>query len=387
MFKKIPINSIYNCIVIILIIAAVAIRGGATFKWMLPQEELSYSLEDIRMAYTDAAKVKLKSDGTISILDNNNNKIINALFSGDFDAEFQGYAGKTPVLIYFDNKHIVSRVQLLKNDESPEYITYITEKGLLNTWSNMPIDTLLVNKPVDAISGATYSSNAIIKTVNKTLGGYLSVQSQNQKTDINGLLKSVLTLILILLSLSMLLKKWFRKYYWYYLTLIVLVFGFWFKQMLSLETLHTWILKGMPWQSNWELITVLIIAIAVALLGHKNYYCTYLCPMGAIQMIASKISPLKKKGLQLKISKVTLRSVYLTFIWVSLILGYTVPLSDMEPFKAFSFTVASDIMLIAGVVIVLLSFIFNRPWCQLCPTGCLLNSVPSLKSKKQNHAK
>ncbi len=387
MFKKIPINSIYNCIVIILIVVAVAIRGGATFRWMLPQKEFSYSLKDIQVAYKDAAKVKLKSEGTISILDNNNNKITNALFSGDFNAEFQGYAGKIPVLIYFDNKHVVSRVQLLKNDESPEYITYITEKGLLNTWSNMPIDTLLINKYVDAISGATYSSNAIIKTVNKTLGGYLSVQAQYQKNDINGLLKSVLTLILILLSLSMLLKKWFRKYYLYYLILIVMVSGFWFKQMLSLETIHTWIMKGMPWQSNWELITVLIIAIAVALLGHKNYYCTYLCPMGAIQMIASKISPLKKKGLQLKISKVSLRSVYLTFIWVSLILGYTVPLSDMEPFKAFSFTVASDIMLIAGVVIVLMSFIFNRPWCQLCPTGCLLNSVPSLKSKKQNHAK
>ncbi|MCW3806807.1 FMN-binding protein [Plebeiibacterium marinum] len=387
MFKKIPINSIYNCIVIILIVVAVAIRGGATFRWMLPQKEFSYSLKDIQVAYKDAAKVKLKSEGTISILDNNNNKITNALFSGDFNAEFQGYAGKIPVLIYFDNKHVVSRVQLLKNDESPEYITYITEKGLLNTWSNMPIDTLLINKYVDAISGATYSSNAIIKTVNKTLGGYLSVQAQYQKNDINGLLKSVLTLILILLSLSMLLKKWFRKYYLYYLILIVMVSGFWFKQMLSLETIHTWIMKGMPWQSNWELITVLIIAIAVALLGHKNYYCTYLCPMGAIQMIASKISPLKKKGLQLKISKVSLRSVYLTFIWVSLIFGYTVPLSDMEPFKAFSFTVASDIMLIAGVVIVLMSFIFNRPWCQLCPTGCLLNSVPSLKSKKQNHAK
>ncbi len=382
MTKKLSANSIYNCIVVILILVAVAIRGGATFEWLKPQEEVTYSLSDIQKVVSDATALEENSDNSISILDEEDNVISKALYSRNFDAKFQGYAGETPLMIYFNKENVITNVQLLQNEESPEYIDHIAQKGIFESWNDLPIDTITALKSVDAITGATYSSNAIIKTVQKTMGNYLAIRYQGQGISFKQIIQPVLTIILLLISLSMLLKKWFRKYYWYYLVAILGVFGLWLKQMLSTETLYNWLVKGLPWQSNWELIAILILAVAMGLLGHKNYYCTYLCPMGALQVLASKVSPFKKRGLQLKISKVTLRSVYLTFIWVSLLLGFTLPLTDMEPFKAFSFTVASNIMLIAGLVIVILSLVFNRPWCQLCPTGCLLNSVPSLKSKK-----
>ncbi len=388
MFKKLSINSIYNVIVVILLLVAVAIRGGATFEWLKPHEDVVYSLSDIQKVISNAAKLKENSDQSISILDENNNVVSKALYSRNFDAKFQGYAGETPLMIYFNKENLITEVQLLNNEESPEYIDHVAQKGLFNSWTDLPVDTITALKSVDAITGATYSSNAIIKTAQKTMGNYLAIHYQSQSLSFKQVVQPVLTIILLLVSLSMLLKKWFRKYYWYYLVAVLGVFGLWLKQMLSTETLYNWLVKGLPWQSNWELIVVLILAVAMGLLGHKNYYCTYLCPMGAIQALVSKISPFKKRGFQLKISKITLRSVYLTFIWVSLLLGFTLPLSDMEPFKAFSFVVASNIMLIAGLLIVILSLVFNRPWCQLCPTGCLLNSVPSLKTKKKyNHEK
>ena len=130
-------------------------------------------------------------------------------------------------------------------------------------------------------------------------------------------------------------------------------------------------------------MVILSISVVLAIAGHKKYYCTYLCPMGAVQMLVSKASPFKKRNLKLKISVLTLRNIYLTFIWVSLILGFALPLSNLEPFIAFSFKVASWIMLSAGGVIILLSLFFNRPWCQLCPTGCLLDSIPSVKSNRK----
>ncbi len=382
MTKKLSANSIYNCIVVFLILVAVAIRGGATFEWLKPQEEVTYSLSDIQKVVSDATALDENSDNSITILDKNDNVISKALYSRNFDAKFQGYAGETPLMIYFNQDNVITNVQLLQNEESPEYIAHIAQKGLFASWNDLPVDTITALKSVDAITGATYSSNAIIKTVHKAMGNYLAIRYQSQSISFKQIIQPVLTIILLLVSLSMTLKKWFRKYYWYYLVAILGVFGLWLKQMLSTETLYNWLVKGLPWQSNWELIAILILAIAMGLLGHKNYYCTYLCPMGALQVLASKVSPFKKRGLQLKISKVTLRSVYLTFIWVSLLLGFTLPLTDMEPFKAFSFAVASNIMLIAGLVIVILSLVFNRPWCQLCPTGCLLNSVPSLKTKK-----
>lgn len=101
-------------------------------------------------------------------------------------------------------------------------------------------------------------------------------------------------------------------------------------------------------------------------------------------MLASKVSPFKKRSFKLRISVVTLRAIYLTFIWVTLLLGFSLPLFNMEPFVAFSIQVASTLMLVAGAAIVVLSLFFNRPWCQLCPTGCLLDSVPSIKKSKKD---
>ncbi len=385
--KKNLTNNIINIVVVLLILIAIAIRGGATFSWLKPKQEVTYTLADIQRVFNKAAAIKLNPDHSISVFDNDNKELGKALYSFDFNAHFQGYAGDIPLIIYFDKQNKISNIQLLKNNESPEYLEHVVKNGLLKSWDKLAMDTTTLNMNVDAVSGATFSSKAIIQSVQKTIGDYTAVQYQNKDMGWQTLLSMILSVILLILSLGMVLKNWFKKYYWYYLSGVILIFGFWLKQMLSVETIHNWLINGLPWQSNIQIVIVLILAIAMALTGHKNYYCNYLCPMGAIQMLVSKVSPFKKKGLNLKISKVTLRSVYLTFIWSSLILGFSLPLSSMEPFKAYSFTIASNVMIIAGLIIVILSLFFNRPWCQICPTGCLLNTIPSLKSKKINHAK
>jgi polyferredoxin len=212
----------------------------------------------------------------------------------------------------------------------------------------------------------------------------LEAEQKGASLSLERILQLVLMLILLVLSLSMMLGKRFRKLYVYYLVGVVLIMGFWLKKMLSLELLNNWLTKGLPWQSNWELILILGMSIVLAIAGHKKYYCTYLCPMGALQMLVSKASPFKKRNLKLKISVLTMRNIYLTFIWGSLVLGFALPLSNMEPFIAFSYKVASWILLSAGGLIILLSIFINRPWCQLCPTGCLLDSIPSFQSKRKS---
>jgi len=182
----------------------------------------------------------------------------------------------------------------------------------------------------------------------------------------------------------MVIQNKLKKGYWFYLLLVFIVPGLWFKQMLSVDLLHNWLTHGIPTRTNIELLVILLLSIAMSVLGYRKYYCNYLCAMGAVQLLAAKISPFKKRSFNLKISVVSLRTLYLTFIWVSLLLGFSLPLTYMEPFMAFSFTVVSVFMLIAGVAIVVLSLFFNRPWCQLCPTGCLLDAVPSIQTKNKN---
>ncbi|TRX66260.1 4Fe-4S binding protein [Carboxylicivirga sp. M1479] len=375
-------KSFYTLLLIVLLLIAAAIRGGADFDWLQPVDELVYNLEDVKVVYSKASTYSMSSDRSLEVYDNGKNLLGYALISEELDARFPGYGGKVPLLIGLDTQKVVIGTYLLRHNETAEFIDHINDTKLLNTWDGLVMDTLLLMHDVDVISGATKSSTAIIRTFHSSVGNYLETNHKHGAPSFERITQLVLLLVLLLLSLSMQLGKRFRQYYIYYLLAVVVIMGVWLTKMLSLELFHNWLTKGLPWQSNWELISILVISITLAIAGHKKYYCNYLCPMGALQMLASKVSPFKKRSINLKISVLTLRTIYLSFIWTSLILGFLLPLAQLEPFMAFSFKVASWLMLIAGAVIVMLSLFFNRPWCQLCPTGCLLDSIPSFKSKR-----
>ncbi len=383
MEKKLSANSIYNYIVIVLLLIAVAIRGGATFEWLQPSETPVYTLNDVKKAFPNATSFEKERDNSFVVKDKNSKQLGYVLISEELKARHSGYGGNTPLLIALNmEKHIIG-TYLLSHNETAEYIDHVNDVNLLNTWNSMPMDTTILSKQVDAVTGATKSSEAIIYTFEKTASKYLELEHQSRPISVLRIIQILLFFTLLFLSLSMSLKKRFTGFYTYYLLLVFLVMGIWLKKIISLDLIANSLTKGLSWQGNWELISILILAIAMSILGHRKYYCNYLCPMGALQTLASKISPFKKRSFAFKISNVALRNIYLCFIWASLLLGFTLPLAQMEPFIAFSFKIASWTMLSFGMVIIILSLFFNRPWCQLCPTGCLLDSVPSLKTNRK----
>lgn len=381
MTKGISVNSVYSYLIIILLLIAVAIRGGASFEWLKPSEEPIYSLADVQEVIKGTHSLKTLDDKSLQVFDKDDKSLGYVLISEDLDARYQGYSGAVPLLIAMDNNRIITGVHLLQHNETKEFIDHINDVELLQRWNNTKVDTSIISVEVDAVTGATKSSVAIIRTFQYTMSNYLNAERESASISLMRALQLILMAVLLFLSLSMSLKKRYKKYYIHYLLLVFLVMGLWLKKMLSIELLNNWLTTGLSWQSNWELIVILTLAIAMAVLGRKKYYCNYMCPMGALQMLVSKISPFKKRNFTFKISVLTLRTIYLGFIWVSLILGFSLPLAKLEPFMAFSFKVASWMMLSAGGLIIILSLFFNRPWCQLCPTGCLLDSIPSLKSK------
>ncbi len=76
-----------------------------------------------------------------------------------------GYEGATPVELYLDGNTIVE-VRILANDESPEYMDMIYMDNLDRRWNGMSVKEAAV-APIDAVSGATFSSNAIIENVRR----------------------------------------------------------------------------------------------------------------------------------------------------------------------------------------------------------------------------
>ena len=80
-----------------------------------------------------------------------------------------GYASPTPVKIYI-NKNKVEKVEFLKNQETPKYFTRV-KKAMETKWDGLKVKEAASLK-VDGVTGATMSSDAVIKNVQLGLEYY-----------------------------------------------------------------------------------------------------------------------------------------------------------------------------------------------------------------------
>ena len=85
--------------------------------------------------------------------------------------DVQGYLGTTPLKIYIEKNKVV-KIEALKNQETPKYFVKV-KKALLEKWNGMKVKDAKKLK-VDAVTGATYSSNAVIDNVKLGLDYYQS---------------------------------------------------------------------------------------------------------------------------------------------------------------------------------------------------------------------
>lgn len=80
-----------------------------------------------------------------------------------------GYVDATPVKIYI-KKNKVEKVEILKNQETPKYNAKV-KKALQEKWNGQKVKDAAQLK-VDAVTGATFTSEAIIKNVQLGLEYY-----------------------------------------------------------------------------------------------------------------------------------------------------------------------------------------------------------------------
>ena len=80
----------------------------------------------------------------------------------------KGYRGNTPVKIYI-KKNKVQKVEALGNQETPKF--FAKAKTLLNKYQGMTVKKA-ARMNVDAVTGATFSSRALVKNVQAGLEYY-----------------------------------------------------------------------------------------------------------------------------------------------------------------------------------------------------------------------
>lgn len=108
-------------------------------------------------AQTQTAEVITKQDGAT---------VINTTTLAE---DVEGYAGPTPLKIYI-KKNKIEKIEPLKNLETPKYWALI-KRDLLAKWNGLTVKQAATQE-VDVVTGATYSSEAVIENVRRGLDYY-----------------------------------------------------------------------------------------------------------------------------------------------------------------------------------------------------------------------
>ena len=189
--------------------------------------------------------------------------------------------------------------------------------------------------------------------------------------------KTIAGLLVVLLAAIVPLFYRNKHYRTVQLLLNVIVLGFGCGTFLSWSLFVNYMSSGIHFWASLIPIIMLITAFIYPLFGKKNYYCTNVCPCGAIQDIAAKT---KNKKWRLSINMVKRLNAFRKFLFAALLVltlaGVGLEWMDYEVFTAFIFQSASAVVLVLGCVFLVLSFFVARPYCRfVCPTGTLFRVI------------
>ena len=91
-----------------------------------------------------------------------------ALYSKPASDGIKGFNGETPVMITFNAKQVITGVYMLPNEETQNFAQRVVDAGLFNQWNGLTVKQAK-KKKVDTVSGATFTSSAVIKSVKAAL--------------------------------------------------------------------------------------------------------------------------------------------------------------------------------------------------------------------------
>lgn len=294
-----------------------------------------------------------------------------------------GYSGPVPVEITVSNG-TVTTIKPLENAETPGFFNRVINSGILDRWTGKtPAEALA--EEVDGVTGATYSSQALIANVRAGLSYYESDETKSvTATKKDRGIEFYAALIVIFLASVVPLTVKNGRYRIVQEILNVAVLGFWTGTFMDYTLLLRLMSNGLGASASLITVVLLIVAFIYPLFGKQGYYCAWVCPLGSLQELASRCNP--NHRLHLSARTVKILTGFRQWLWAALMLclwtGYIANWIDYELFTAFMVQEAATAVIVAGAVFVGLSFFIPRPYCRfVCPTGCLLRCSQNIETK------
>ncbi|MRT93801.1 4Fe-4S binding protein [Ancylomarina sp. 16SWW S1-10-2] len=367
------LKSITNLVIIVLLLLSVAAWRGQLFGVGLKGDtDKNFTIDlkatDCQSILPNVSAVEKDNDQQFTLSDASNNLVGYAYaYRGEL-----GYGGRVPVITFVDVDNVICGIILGENYESDEYLADAVKKGILTQWNGVARNQVM-NTAVDAIAGATISSQAIIAGVqNSASEQLLSIPFKFWTVE------NVVSLaLLMVLVFACFYPKKLMKYRTILQILTVVVFGFWLGRLISFVQFINWLSGGFNWQIQFVMLIVIVLSIIIPIIFGKAFYCSWVCPFGAAQELCGKACSKKlqitsKSARFLQLLRERLFIVLLLFLWT----GYSFDLTLIEPFSAFSLTKLSYWSIGFASIFLIISIFIPKVWCRFfCPTGFILDWI------------
>lgn len=286
-----------------------------------------------------------------------------------------GYGGPVPLRIYINKVGIITKVEALDNSETPDF--FAEASTLLHKWEGKTVDEALEMK-VDAVSGATFSSKAIIGNMSRALQ-YVKKSAPPENREVKWGVREICVLLVVLLGAIV--PLFWRNRKWHYLQLLlnVAVLGLWSGTFVSYAMMLNVFSNGVSLASLSAMaapLLMLAVAFVYPMFGRQGHYCANICPLGSAQELMGKLSHRKLTvGKKAQKALTAFRLLLWAVLMVLMLGGITVGWMDYELFTAFIFSSAPVVMLVVAALVLVLSVFIGRPYCRfVCPTGTLMRS-------------
>ncbi len=316
-----------------------------------------------------------------------------------------GYGGPMKMATLIDTTGKIMDFTIISHNETVWYVEKVFEQD----FQRQIIDKTFQNnfqilKDIDAVAGATYTSECIAEAASKSCKSVALNQLQLEVPVIENIpfkfgFREVVLILLYLFSLiGIYRQKSYKKVLrWAIMLVSLFTLGFYFSTPLSMQKINSFLIGYWPkWQNDMYWFLLIIGGYLIFLVTNKRIYCNWICPFGAAQDCMGLISgkPKALKGKFKLYSKWFQRG--LAFVAIVLSLNSQNPGKiNYELFVTFFNLTGTTLFFGLTGIFILFSMFIKRPYCNLlCPITSidefplmLKNWIASLKISQQARSK
>lgn len=297
-------------------------------------------------------------------------------------ASASGYGGKLTALSIIDAKGVIKKVVLLDQAETPVYYQKALAGGILDKFAGQNIGSGIPE--VDAVTGATVTSKAILSAVDKGI-----IQIGNDQLNLNLSSRNrialdwpdILAVGLVVLAAFASAFNLRKLRPWLLISSVILI-GFILNDTLSLGNFVSLLTGNLPVFIERPVWFVFVPGIfLVTLVWQRNFYCGWLCPFGAAQegifRSLNLIHFSTSKEIQSRIRRFRWPTLWLVAL-VAIVLNRP-GIAGYEPFSAFFDSSGTPAQWGILVIVIVMSMAQLRYWCNsFCPVGATLDFTAHL---------